>query len=53
MIIDSRKIKSADRLSEQSDVFEYGYKKDAKMIQNIYKIYTKKLQKKREKAEIM
>lgn len=49
MIIDSRKIKSADRLSEQSDAFEYGYKK----IQKRYKIYTKKLQKKREKAEIM
>ena len=42
MIIDSGKIKSADRLSEQSDVFEYGYKKDTKKIQNIYKKAAKK-----------
>ena len=45
MIIDSRKIKSADWVPEQSDVFEYGYKKIQKDA--------KKLQKKREKADIM
>lgn len=46
MIIDSRKIKSADRLSEQSDVFEYGYKKDTKYMQ-------KNCKKREKKAEIM